>query len=70
MSSPSVTIPQSVLGAQAVVQALLRNGIDTAFYGPGLQDTIHRYDEQVSVENLVESAEIYAETAVKYLRSL
>ena len=46
-----------------------RHGIDTVFYGPGLQETIHGYDERVSVENLVESAEIYAETAVKYLRS-
>ena len=46
-----------------------RHGIDTAFYGPGLQETIHGYDEQISVESLVESAEIYAETAVNYLRS-
>jgi succinyl-diaminopimelate desuccinylase len=45
------------------------HGIDTVLYGPGLQHTIHGYDERVSVENLVESAEIYAETAVKYLRS-
>ncbi|MCG7343559.1 ArgE/DapE family deacylase [Sporosarcina sp. ACRSL] len=47
-----------------------RNGIDTVFYGPGLQSTIHGYDEQVSVESLVQSAEIYAETAIMYLRSL
>ena len=46
-----------------------RNGIDTVFYGPGLQSTIHGYDERVSVESLVESAEIYAETAIMYLRS-
>jgi succinyl-diaminopimelate desuccinylase len=46
-----------------------RHGIDTVLYGPGLEHTIHGYDERVSVENLVESAEIYAETAVKYLRS-
>ncbi len=44
-----------------------RNGIDTVFYGPGLQHTIHGYDEKVTVESLVESAEIYAETAIKYL---
>ncbi|WP_176330405.1 M20 family metallopeptidase [Oceanobacillus rekensis] len=44
-----------------------RHGIDTVLYGPGLQHTIHGYDEQVSVESLVESAEIYAETAIKYL---
>jgi succinyl-diaminopimelate desuccinylase len=43
-------------------------GIDTTLYGPGLQHTIHGYDERVSVENLIKSAEIYAETAVKYLR--
>ncbi|WP_430024563.1 M20/M25/M40 family metallo-hydrolase [Peribacillus frigoritolerans] len=46
-----------------------RHGIETVLYGPGLEHTIHGYDERVSVENLVESAEIYAETAVKYLRS-
>ncbi len=46
-----------------------RNGIDTVFYGPGQQNKIHGYDEQVSVESLVESAEIYAETAIKYLSS-
>lgn len=45
------------------------HGIDTVLYGPGLQRTIHGYDEQVSVEDLVESAEIYAEAAIKYLRS-
>lgn len=45
-----------------------RHGIDTVLYGPGLQDTIHGYDEQVSVKSLVESAEIYAETAINYLR--
>lgn len=44
-----------------------RNGIETALYGPGMQDTIHGYDERVSVESLVESAEIYAETAIEYL---
>lgn len=46
-----------------------RHGIDTVFYGPGLSKTIHGYDERVSVENLIESAEIYAETALEYLRS-
>ena len=46
-----------------------RHGIDTTLYGPGLQNTIHGYDERVSVESLVESAEIYAETAINYLRS-
>ena len=72
---------QSVLGIEEPVFSTLligssdashfrRHGIDTVLYGPGLQHTIHGYDEQVSVENLVESAEIYAETAVKYLRSL
>lgn len=71
---------QSVLGIEEPVFSILligssdashfrRHGIDTVLYGPGLQHTIHGYDEQVSVENLVESAEIYAETAVKYLRS-
>ena len=44
-----------------------RHGIDTVLYGPGLQHTIHGYDERVPVKDLVESAEIYAETAVKYL---
>ena len=38
MSSPSVTIPQTVLGAQAVVQALLRNGIDTGFGIPSIHN--------------------------------
>ena len=71
---------QRVLGMEQPVFSVLslgssdathfrRNGIDTAFYGPGLQHNIHGYDEQVSVESLVESAEIYAETAVRYLRS-
>ena len=71
---------QRVLGVEQPVFSVLslgssdathfrRHGIDTAFYGPGQQHTIHGYDEQVSVENLVECAEIYAETAVKYLRS-
>ena len=71
---------QSVLGIEEPVFSILligssdashfrRHGIDTVLYGPGLQHTIHGYDEQVSVENLVESAEIYAETAVEYLRS-
>ena len=71
---------QRVLGMEEPVFSVLllgssdashfrRHGIDTVLYGPGLQHTIHGYDEQVSVENLVESAEIYAETAVKYLRS-
>ena len=71
---------QRVLGMEEPVFSVLslgssdashfrRHGIDTVFYGPGLQHTIHGYDEQVSVENLVESAEIYAETAIKYLRS-
>ena len=46
-----------------------RHGIDTVNYGPGNLDTIHGYDEQVSVKNLVESAEVYAETAINYLRS-
>ncbi len=45
------------------------HGIDTVLYGPGIEYTIHGYDERVSVENLVESAEIYAETAIKYLSS-
>ena len=71
---------QRVLGMEEPVFSVLllgssdashfrRHGIDTVLYGPGLQHTIHGYDERVSVENLVESAEIYAETAVKYLRS-
>ena len=71
---------QSVLGIEEHVLSTLligssdashfrRHGIDTVLYGPGLQHTIHGYDEQVSVENLVESAEIYAETAIEYLRS-
>ena len=71
---------QRVLGMEEPVFSILllgssdashfrRHGIDTVLYGPGLQHTIHGYDERVSVENLVESAEIYAETAVKYLRS-
>ena len=38
MSSPSATIPQTVLGAQAVVQALLRNGIDTGFGIPSIHN--------------------------------
>lgn len=45
-----------------------RNGIDTVLYGPGILNTIHGFDERVSVQNLVESAEIYAATAVKYLK--
>ncbi|MED3563776.1 ArgE/DapE family deacylase [Bacillus xiapuensis] len=45
-----------------------RNGIDTVLYGPGLQQTIHGFDERVSVQNIIESAEIYAATAVKYLK--
>ena len=71
---------QRVLGMEEPVFSILllassdashfrRHGIDTVLYGPGLQHTIHGYDERVSVENLVESAEIYAEAAVKYLRS-
>ncbi|WP_067728728.1 M20 family metallopeptidase [Oceanobacillus damuensis] len=44
------------------------HGIDTVLYGPGLQHTIHGYDERVSVESLVESSEMYAEMAVNYLR--
>ncbi|AMM92571.1 MULTISPECIES: M20 family metallopeptidase [Peribacillus] len=71
---------QRVLGREEPVFSVLllsssdashfrRHGIDTVLYGPGLEHTIHGYDERVSVENLVESAEIYAETAVKYLRS-
>ena len=32
------------------------HGIDTVLYGPGIEHTIHGYDERVSVENLVESA--------------
>ncbi|MDW7618036.1 M20/M25/M40 family metallo-hydrolase [Peribacillus simplex] len=71
---------QRVLGKEEPVFSVLllsssdashfrRHGIDTVLYGPGLEHTIHGYDERVSVENLVESAEIYAETAVKYLRS-
>ncbi|MFB9989963.1 M20 family metallopeptidase [Bacillus benzoevorans] len=44
-----------------------RHGMDTVLYGPGLQHTVHAYDERVSVESLIESAEIYAETAIKYL---
>jgi succinyl-diaminopimelate desuccinylase len=71
---------QRVLGMEEPVFSILllgssdashfrRHGIDTVLYGPGLQQTIHGYDERVSVESLVESAEIYAETAVKYLRS-
>ena len=71
---------QRVLGMEEPVFSVLslgssdafhfrRHGIDTVFYGPGLEETIHGYDERVSVESLVESAEIYAETAVKYLRS-
>jgi succinyl-diaminopimelate desuccinylase len=43
------------------------HGIDTVLYGPGLYHTIHAYDEQVSVESLVESAEIFAEIAIEYL---
>ena len=38
MSSPLGTIPQTVLGAQAVVQALLRNGIDTGFGIPSIHN--------------------------------
>jgi 5-guanidino-2-oxopentanoate decarboxylase len=38
MSSPSVTNSQTVLGAQAVVQALLRNGIDTGFGIPSIHN--------------------------------
>ncbi|MFD0825563.1 M20 family metallopeptidase [Neobacillus sp. M.A.Huq-85] len=45
-----------------------RNGIDTVLYGPGILNTLHGFDERVSVQNLVESAEIYAATAVKYLK--
>ncbi|MGW8428885.1 M20 family metallopeptidase [Peribacillus simplex] len=70
---------QRVLGMEEPVFSVLllgssdaslfrRHGIDTVLYGPGLEHTIHGYDERVSVEKLVESAEIYAETAVKYLR--
>lgn len=47
-----------------------RHGIDTVLYGPGLQPAIHGYDERVSVESLIESAEIYAETAIQYLNGL
>ncbi|MED3996830.1 ArgE/DapE family deacylase [Peribacillus frigoritolerans] len=71
---------QRVLGMEEPVFSVLllgssdashfrRHGIETVLYGPGLEHTIHGYDERVSVENLVESAEIYAETAIKYLRS-
>ncbi|WP_158583001.1 M20 family metallopeptidase [Lysinibacillus yapensis] len=45
------------------------HGIDTVLYGPGMQHTVHGYDERVSVKSLVESAEIYAETAINYLGS-
>jgi acetolactate synthase-1/2/3 large subunit len=38
MSSSTVTTPQTVLGAQAVVQALLRNGIDTGFGIPSIHN--------------------------------
>ncbi len=38
MSSPSATTPQTVLGAQAVVHALLRNGIDTGFGIPSIHN--------------------------------
>ncbi len=38
MSSLTMTSPQSVLGAQAVVQALLHNGIDTGFGIPSIHN--------------------------------
>lgn len=38
MSFPSATTPQTVLGAQAVVQALLQNGIDTGFGIPSIHN--------------------------------
>ncbi len=71
---------QHVLGKEEPVFSILligssdashfrRHGIDTILYGPGIQHTIHGYDERVSVENIVESAEIYAETAIRYLMS-
>jgi succinyl-diaminopimelate desuccinylase len=71
---------QRVLGMEEPVFSVLllgssdashfrRHGIDTVLYGPGLQHTIHGYDERVSVKDLIESAEIYAETAINYLRS-
>jgi len=71
---------QRVLGMEQPVFSILllgssdashfrRHGIDTVLYGPGMQHTIHGYDEHVSVKNLVESAEIYAESAIEYLRS-
>ena len=71
---------QRVLGTEEPVFSVLllgssdathfrHHGIDTVLYGPGQQHTIHGYDEQVSVKDLVESAGIYAETALEYLRS-
>ena len=38
MSSSTLTTPQTVLGAQAVVQSLLRNGIDTGFGIPSIHN--------------------------------
>ena len=66
---------QRVLGTEEPIFSVLllgssdathfrHHGIDTVLYGPGLQHTIHGYDEKVSVKDLVESAEIYAETAI------
>lgn len=45
-----------------------KHGIDTALYGPGELDTIHGYDESVAIADLVNAAEVYAETAIAFLR--
>ena len=44
-----------------------RHGIDVVQYGPAVLTTIHGYDERVLVADLVRAAEVYADTAVRYL---
>ncbi len=44
-------------------------GIPTATFGPGFIEKAHSYDEMVSVEDVVRSAEVYASVIVNYLTS-
>lgn len=60
-------IPQLYFGTDA--SHLLRAGIPTAVYGPGLAEEINEPDEKIPIENIFTAAAVYANAALKFINA-
>lgn len=60
-------IPQLYFGTDA--SHLLKAGIPTVIYGPGLAAEINEPDEKVPIENIFTAAAVYARAALKFVNN-